>query len=99
MRNIIRICVVLLAAFVARPAWSETLTDEQVRERMIAESIASYPGDCPCPYNLARNGSRCGGRSAWSKAGRHEPLCFPDDIGDEEVRSYRERHDLSVPSQ
>ena len=36
---------------------------------MIKESIDGYPGNCPCPYNTARNGSRCGKRSAYNRAG------------------------------
>jgi hypothetical protein len=47
----------------------ETLSDEQVRQAIIQDRIArcratGHP--CACPYNLARNGSRCGGRSAYS---------------------------------
>jgi hypothetical protein len=64
-------------------------TDAQIRTAMIAESIASYSGSCPCPYHLARNGSSCGKRSAWSRAGGAAPLCFPSDISDEMVRDYR----------
>ena len=46
----------------------------------IAESIANYPGSCPCPYSRASNGSKCGKRSAWSKPGGYEPLCYESDI-------------------
>jgi hypothetical protein len=73
-------------------AAAETLTDDQVRERMIQESIASYPGPCACPYNHASNGSKCGKRSAWSKPGGYEPLCYPDDISKAMVDQYRAEH-------
>lgn len=33
-------------------------------------------GSCDCPYDYARNGSRCGGRSAYSRPGGREPICF-----------------------
>lgn len=49
-------------------AKSNALSDDQVRQRIIDDSVASYPGTCACPFNTARNGSSCGGRSAWSKA-------------------------------
>ena len=55
------------------------MTDQQVKSRIIQESIASYPGNCPCPYNTARNGSRCGKRSAWSRPGGYSPICFETD--------------------
>jgi hypothetical protein len=54
------------------------LSDTQVRERIIRESIAAYKATghpCACPYDLARNGSQCGGRSAYSRPGGAEPLC------------------------
>lgn len=67
------------------------LSDDQVRQRLIEESIRSYPGNCPCPYNLARNGSRCGARSAYSRPGGASPLCYPKDVTDDMVRSWRRR--------
>jgi hypothetical protein len=70
-------------------ALAETLSDAQVRQQMIAESIAAYSGHCPCPYNLASNGSHCGKRSAWSKAGGYAPLCYPADISNEAVKAWR----------
>ncbi len=67
------------------------LVDEQVKQQIIQESIESYPGNCPCPYNLARNGSRCGKRSAWSRAGGYAPICYKEEITDEMVSEWREK--------
>ncbi len=67
------------------------LVDEQVKQQIIQESIESYPGNCPCPYNLARNGSRCGKRSAWSRAGGSAPICYKEEITDEMVSEWRGR--------
>ena len=69
------------------------LVDEQVRQQIIQESIDSYPGNCPCPYNLARNGSRCGKRSAWSRAGGYAPICYKEEITDEMVSEWRGRQE------
>lgn len=33
-------------------------------------------GSCDCPYDYARNGSLCGGRSAYSRPGGREPICY-----------------------
>ena len=51
-------------------------------EQMIKESIANYPGKCPCPYSIMSNGKKCGKRSAYSKPGGYEPLCYVSDIAD-----------------
>ena len=69
---------------------AQALTDDEIRQLIIEESIRSYPGNCPCPYNRARNGSRCGGRSAYSRAGGYSPLCYPQDVSDEMVERHRE---------
>lgn len=70
----------------------QNLTDDQVRERMIQDSISTYSGSCPCPYNTMRNGASCGKRSAYSKPGGASPLCYKNDVSDEMVRAWRKRH-------
>ena len=50
------------------------------RREIIRQSIAAYPGSCPCPYNSDRAGRRCGGRSAWSKPGGYKPVCYDSDV-------------------
>ena len=67
------------------------LSDDQVKKLMIEDSIRRYRGSCPCPYNLAKNGSRCGKRSAWNRGGGASPLCYDTDISNEMVKSYRAR--------
>lgn len=68
------------------------LSDDQVRERMIQESLGAYSGPCPCPYNTMRNGASCGKRSAYSKPGGASPLCYKTDVSDEMVRNWRRRN-------
>lgn len=74
------------------PVAADTLQD--ARMAMIAESIRSYSGSCPCPYNVDRAGRSCGQRSAWSKPGGAEPLCYSSDISDTMVRNYLARGSL-----
>lgn len=69
----------------------QPLTDQQIRQILIQQSIASYPGRCPCPYNTMRNGHSCGGRSAWSKPGGYSPLCYPQDVSKGMVEAFRQR--------
>jgi len=80
----------LLSAFTVS-AKETRLTEAAVAQLIIEESISSYPGNCPCPYNSARNGSRCGKRSAYNRAGGYSPLCFKEDVSKDMVQEYRER--------
>ena len=73
----------------ASPAAAQS--DSEVRRRIIRESIASYPGNCPCPYSVMRNGRSCGGRSAYSRPGGYAPRCYPRDVSQAEVDAYRRR--------
>ena len=66
-------------------------TDDQIRQQMIQESIRSYRGNCPCPYNAVSNGSRCGARSAYSRPGGASPLCYPQDISEAMLSDYKRR--------
>lgn len=73
-------------------AKSNSLSDDQVRQRIIDDSVASYPGTCACPFNTARNGSLCGGRSAWSKAGGYSPICYKKEVTKEMVKAWRQEN-------
>lgn len=35
-----------------------------------------YVGRCDCPYDMMRNGRRCGGNSAYSRPGGRNPVCY-----------------------
>ena len=70
---------------------SRRLTDDEIRDIIIQQSIASYSGSCPCPYSRARNGSRCGGRSAYSRPGGASPKCYRSDVSEAEVRRLRQQ--------
>ena len=72
--------------------YTQPLTDAQVRAVIIRQSIASYPGTCACPYNVARNGSSCGRRSAYSRGGGYAPMCYASDVSDAAVAAYRRGH-------
>jgi hypothetical protein len=64
-------------------------TDDEIRREVIAQSIASYPGNCPCPYFSDSAGRSCGGRSAYSRPGGHSPLCYPNDVSQQAVSNFR----------
>ncbi len=67
-------------------------SDAAIKQAIIRASIAAYPGNCPCPYNSARNGSRCGARSAYSRGGGYAPMCYASDVSAEQVARYRRDH-------
>lgn len=96
MRRTIQAALWLVLCALATPSSlaADARSDAQVRDLIIQESISSYPGNCPCPYNTDRAGRRCGGRSAYSRAGGYSPLCYPQDVSDDQVGAYRERHNV-----
>ena len=61
------------------------LSDSRIRELLIRQSIAAYPGNCPCPYSVNRAGRRCGASSAYSKPGGRSPLCYPQDVTEQMI--------------
>lgn len=67
----------------------QRISDEQIKHQIIQSSIARYPGNCPCPYSTARNGSQCGGRSAYSKPGGYSPVCYPHDVTQAMINDYK----------
>lgn len=66
-----------------------TLSPTIIIQRIIAESVASYPGTCACPYSTDRRGRRCGNRSAYSKPGGYAPVCFAQDVTKSMIEAYR----------
>jgi hypothetical protein len=66
-----------------------SLSDEEIKKKIIQESIMNYPGRCPCPYSTMSNGRSCGRRSAYSKPGGYSPICYPSDVTKEMIDEYR----------
>jgi hypothetical protein len=66
-----------------------SVPDSTIIQRIIAESLASYPSSCACPYNTDRRGRRCGNRSAYSKPGGYAPICYPQDVTKAMIDAFR----------
>ncbi|WP_313168954.1 hypothetical protein [Massilia oculi] len=95
------VLVIFSMAMFAAPAHAEAReasTEQAIKRQIIEESIASYPGRCPCPYNVTRNGSACGGRSAWSRKGGYAPICYEKEVTQEAVRA-RLTRDRKAPGE
>lgn len=89
MRIIAAAAAFAAALSLAAPAAAQT--DAQIAQRLIRQSIAAYPGSCPCPYNTDRAGRRCGARSAYSRPGGAAPLCYARDVTPAMIRAARGR--------
>lgn len=92
MKRLLLPILLVFSLIVCPSSDAKALTNAQIQKRLIQESIESYPGNCPCPYNTARNGSNCGGRSAYSRPGGYEPLCYPKDVTPAMIKDYRQNH-------
>jgi|SRR5450759_2004943 hypothetical protein len=72
------------------------LTNTQIASIIVQASRDAYyqtGHPCACPDDLARNGSRCGGRSAYSRPGGASPKCYPDkDVTAADIAAYRAGH-------
>lgn len=93
IRASIKIGFMLLLVFVVTVSRADSdLSDEEIAAVLIQESIRNYSGSCPCPYNLMKNGKRCGGHSAYSKPGGKSPLCYRDDVTEELIEEWKVVH-------
>jgi len=91
MRSIAVITFALLAALA--PAHAQ-LSDQQIAEAIVKQSREAYYATghpCACPEDRARNGSRCGGRSAYSRPGGAMPKCYVSDVTKAEIDAFRKR--------
>jgi hypothetical protein len=83
----------LCAGLLATSAFAQApLSDEQIASIVVQASRDAYyrtGHPCACPEDSARNGSRCGGRSAYSRPGGAAPYCYVADVKKEEIDRYR----------
>ena len=74
LKKLFYLLLLIVIVFYCNQTFSKT------PEQIIQDSISQYPGKCPCPYSIMSNGKKCGKRSAYSKPGGYEPLCYVSDI-------------------
>jgi hypothetical protein len=92
MRFPLRTFIAVAVVLISMPVSAAPISDDQVRSAIIRESLAGYPGNCPCPYNSDRAGRSCGRRSAYSRPGGYSPICYPDQVAPDMIRQYRDTH-------
>jgi hypothetical protein len=84
--------IVLVALWPALVHAETPFSDRQIAEMIVRESRAAYYATgrpCACPDDLARNGSLCGGRSAYSRPGGASPYCYVSDVPKEKIGAYK----------
>jgi hypothetical protein len=90
MRPLTLLAIGVALAF---PAFAQpALTDQQIAAIIVKESREAYyrtGHPCACPNDLARNGSRCGRRSGYSRPGGVEPYCYVTDVPKQKIEAYR----------
>ena len=93
MRRVIRVAILasMMLAITSSQTKNAGKTEVEVKQEIINQSIASYRGNCPCPYNLDRAGHRCGARSAYSRQGGASPICYAKDVTQKMVDDYMKR--------
>jgi choline dehydrogenase-like flavoprotein len=87
---VLAILASLLSTASLAKAPASALSDQQIAEQLIQQSISRYPGHCPCPYNSTANGRACGKRSAYSRPGGQAPLCYAEDVTPDMIKRYRQ---------
>lgn len=89
MFKLIIFIVLLMPSYIIAEMNNSSVSDEEIKDILIKQSIAIYPRNCPCPYSIDRSGKSCGKRSAYSKAGGYSPVCYPDDVSTFQIQEYR----------
>jgi len=82
--------VILITLFFSLPAFS--LTEEEIKQKIIESSIQGYSGKCACPYSLKSNGRRCRKLSAYSKRDGFVPVCYLSDVTSEMIKQYNQSY-------
>jgi hypothetical protein len=85
----------LLGTAVPATAQSVALIDTDIAANIVRESRNKYYATgkpCACPDDKARNGTPCGGRSAYSRKGGAEPLCYLSDVKPWMIEERRQKH-------
>jgi hypothetical protein len=88
----LRLIVCTLISLAVASSKQTAKSDTEIKQAIIAESIANYRGSCPCPYNTDRAGRRCGARSAYSRPGGASPICYDRDVSQRMIEDYRTTH-------
>jgi hypothetical protein len=75
-----------------KPEALQQLSDNRIRQQIMRDSQAHYPGRCVCRYQtLDSNRHSCKGRHEVIKS-RTRPMCYPRQVTSAMVSDWRRRH-------
>ncbi len=70
----------------------EPMDNDEVRGKLMDNSINAYPGKCACPYSRNNDGFECGVEAAYYKPGGYRIYCYPEDVRKQLDIYYRKTH-------
>jgi hypothetical protein len=74
------------------------ITDDAIADIIVQSSRNKYYATgkpCACPFDKARDGTSCGRRSAYSRTGGADPLCYRSDVKPWMIAQYRQQRQAS----
>ena len=66
--------------------------NKKINQLFIGAALATMAPAVNAAQTPAWNGSSCGGRSAWSKAGGYSPICYKKEVTKEMVKAWRQEN-------
>lgn len=66
--------------------------NQGIEEKVLQWRLSQYKGNCPCPYSIAADNSVCGGRSAYSRPGGEDPICYVSEVTVDDIAAYLARN-------
>ena len=93
MRSLVFLLFLISSAVLA----NKSLSDADIREQIVKDSIANYKGICPCPYSIHPDGTQCGYRSAFHKNSPAKPICYEINVTLKMVEEYRAKETAKQP--
>ena len=91
MKRIALLGLGLLLAVGATQA--RAMSESDIRQQIIRESIRSHGGYCVCPYQKDRKGRRCGIRSQYNRGGGYPPQCYAHDVDQDSIAAWINEHE------
>ncbi len=75
----------------ARPEALQQLSDTRVRQQIMQQSQAAYPGRCVCQYQTRDSkGRSCKGRHEVVRT-RPQPICYPSQVTRSMIDKWQQR--------
>lgn len=95
--------MLLVLLLIHKPLYAQVhiLTDQEIKQRVVEESVGLYLSlygteSCPCPGYQRPDGQPCN-ISAWQLPVRDRPICYTTEVTPQMVQAYRTRSEPGYP--